>query len=140
MKAPADNKTLTGGVSSRREKLMKHANERPKLALRIFEPDPALVYSIDVVEHLTQTPRRKILLYCRHHLISPMPDREFGGYYFSSDAIRALRRIEYLHGTHGVNFAGIKLILDLADEVQRLRAMSAVPPHPIQSNKSKEKK
>jgi hypothetical protein len=46
----------------------------------------------------------------------------------------------YLHGAHGVNFAGIKLILDLADEVRRLRATSAVLPLPNQSSLSKEKK
>ena len=119
---------------------MKHANERPRSALRLFEPDPALAYSIDVVERLTQMPRRKILIYCRHHLISPVPDPEFGGYCFSSDAIRALRWIGYLHGTQGVNLVGIKLILDLSDEIQRLRATSAVLPLPARSSKSKEKK
>ncbi len=101
---------------------MNRANEQRGSSLRLFEPDPALVYSIDVVERLTQMPRRKILIYCRHHLVSPVADPEFGGYCFSSEAIRALRWIGYLHVTHGVNFAGIKLILDLADEVQRLRA------------------
>jgi DNA-binding transcriptional MerR regulator len=119
---------------------MKHANKRPRLALRLFEPDLALVYSIDVVERLTQMPRRKILIYCRHHLISPVADPEFGGYCFSSDAIRALRWIGYLNGTQGVNLVGIKLILDLADELQRLRSRSTAVSLPTQSRKSKEKK
>ena len=119
---------------------MKHAKQRPITALRLFEPDSGLVYSIDVVERLTQVPRRKILVYCRHRLVSPAADPELGGYCFSSDAILALRWIECLHGTHGVNFAGIKLILDLADEVQRLRTTSPVIPLPTQSSKSKEKK
>ncbi len=119
---------------------MKPANERPGSALRLFEPDPALVYSIDVVERLTQMPRRKILIYCRHHLVSPVADPEFGGYCFGSDDIRALRWIGYLHGTQGVNLVGIKLILDLADELQRLKATSAMLPLPTQSSKSRARK
>jgi DNA-binding transcriptional MerR regulator len=119
---------------------MKHANERPGSALRLFEPDPALVYSIDVVERLTQMPRRKILICCKHHLVSPAANPEFGGYCFSSEAIRALRWIGYLHGTQGVNLAGIKLILDLADELQRLKATSAMLPLPTQSSKSRTRK
>jgi DNA-binding transcriptional MerR regulator len=119
---------------------MKRANERPGSSLRLFEPDPALVYSIDVVERLTQMPRRKILVYCKHHLISPVADPKFGGYCFNSDAIQALRWIGYLHGTQGVNFVGIKLIIDLADELQRLKATSAVVPLPTRSSKSKKKK
>jgi DNA-binding transcriptional MerR regulator len=119
---------------------MKRANERPGSSLRLFEPDPAVVYSIDVVERLTQMPRRKILVFCRHHLVSPVTDPEFGGYCFDSDAIRALRWIEYLHGTQGVNFTGIKLILDLADELQRLKTTPDVLRLPTQSNKSRAKK
>jgi len=119
---------------------MKHAKQRHRSAVRLFEPDAALVYSIDVVERLTQVPRRKILVYCRHRLVSPVADPEFGGYCFSSDAIRALRWIGYLNGTQGVNLVGIKLILDLADELQRLRSTSTAPSLPTQSRKSKEKK
>ena len=119
---------------------MKHADEGPGSALRLFEPDPGLIYTIDVVERLTQMSRRKILVYCRHRLVSPVAHPEFGGYCFSSDAIRALRRIGYLHDTQGVNLAGIKLILDLADELQRLGAASAALPLSTQSSKSRENK
>ena len=119
---------------------MKQANESPGTALRLFEPDPALVYSIDVVERLTQVPRRKILVYCRHRLVSLAAETESGGYCFSSDAIRALRWIGCLDNTHGVNLAGIKLILDLAEELRRRGATSAVVPPTIKSSKSREKK
>jgi DNA-binding transcriptional MerR regulator len=119
---------------------MKHANEMPGSALRLFEPDPALVYSIDVVERLTQVPRRKILVYCKHRLVSPVADPGFGGYCFSSEAIRALRWIGYLDGTQGVNLAGIKLILNLADELQRLKATSPVIPPSTRSSKPRKRK
>lgn len=119
---------------------MKRSNEPPGWSLRLFEPDPALLYSIDVVERLTQVPRRKILVYCRHRLVSPVADPEFGGYCFDSDAIRALRRIGYLHGIQGVNFVGIKLILNLAGELERLRAAPAIASRPNQSRKPGVKK
>ena len=107
--------------------------------LRLFEPDPALVYSIDAVERLARVSRRTILIYCRHGLVSPLADPEFGGYYFNREAIRVLRRIGYLQVTHGVNLAGIKFILDLTAEVQRLRTTLAMYPPPTLSIKSKEK-
>jgi DNA-binding transcriptional MerR regulator len=119
---------------------MKRLDERSRSSLQLFEADPALAYSIDVAERLTRVPRRKILIYCRHRLVSPVTDREFGGYYFSSDAIRTLRLIGYLDGTHSVNLAGIKIILNLADELQRLRAMSVVHPLATQPTRSMAKK
>jgi DNA-binding transcriptional MerR regulator len=116
---------------------MNRTTNRSRTSLRLFEPDPAVVYPIERVERLAQVPRRTILIYCRHGLISPVADPELGGFYFSGDAIRALKRIGYLQATRGVNLAGIKLILDLADELQRLRAMLADLPLPTPSSKSK---
>jgi len=47
------------------DKLMNHANEHPGLALRIFDTDPALVYSIDAVERLAQRPTVSKTVYNR---------------------------------------------------------------------------
>ena len=41
--------------------------------------------------------------------------------YFNDEAIRILRRIEYLRTAYGLNLIGIKLIMDLLTEVERLR-------------------
>ncbi len=41
-------------------------------ALRIFEPDPDAVYSIEFTERLTQIPRRTIAIYVKHRLVSPL--------------------------------------------------------------------
>ena len=129
-----DNQCLTD------DKFMNRTNNHSATSLRLFEPDPAVVYPIDTVEHLARLPRRTILVYCRHGLVSPVADPELGGFYFSGEAIRALRWIGYLQATRGINLAGIKLILDLADELQRLRAKLADLPLPTQSGKSKKKK
>ena len=89
--------------------------------LQVFEPNPEIVYSIDDVQHLLHVPRRRIALYYKHGLVSPVVDPECGGYFFNDEAIRALKRIEYLRENHGVNLIGIKIILDLMNEVENLK-------------------
>ena len=47
---------------------------------------------------------------------------EDGAYHFNDDAIRVLRRVEYLRVACGLNLPGIKMALDLMNEVERLQA------------------
>jgi len=87
-------------------------------ALRIFEPDPDAVYSIEITERLTQIPRRTIAVYVKHRLVSPMVEQG-GGMFFDEEAIRLLRRIEQLRTSYGVNLPGIKMILGLLEELEQ---------------------
>jgi DNA-binding transcriptional MerR regulator len=89
-------------------------------ALQRFEADPRVVYSIDTVAHLANVPRRVILIYYKHGLVSPVSDPR-QGYYFDAEAIRALRQIEQLRNRYGINLVGARVILDLMNEVQELR-------------------
>src|SRR5438067_5570908 len=91
-------------------------------ALQLFEPDPDAVYTIEATARLAHVPRHTILIYCKHGLVSPVVDPDCGGYYFNDEAIRALRRINYLRTTCGINLAGIKMILQLRNELEDLRA------------------
>lgn len=100
---------------------MNLQNEIHSDAIQFFEPDPSAVYAIEAAEHIAHVPRRTILLYCKHGLISPVMDPACGGYYFNDEGIRALRRIEYLRTVCGINLTGIKMILKLTNEVERLR-------------------
>ena len=50
-----------------------------------------------------------------------MIDPTCGGWWFDDEAIRALRRIEYLRADCGINLTGIKLIMDLTKELEMLR-------------------
>jgi DNA-binding transcriptional MerR regulator len=88
---------------------------------------PDVVYTIDVVERLARVPRRTILIYCKHGLIStttdPMINPEWGGYYFNQEAIQMLQRIEHLRVACGINLTGIKLIVELAKEIKRLQTV-----------------
>jgi DNA-binding transcriptional MerR regulator len=87
-------------------------------ALRIFEPDPDAVYSIEITERLTQIPRRTIAVYVKHRLVSPMVEQG-GGMFFDEEAIRLLRRIDQLRTSYGVNLPGIKMIMQLLEELEQ---------------------
>lgn len=88
-------------------------------AVQVFQPPADAVYDIESASHMARVPRRTILVYCRHHLVSPVEDTD--GYYFDNEAICRLRNIEYLRARFGVNIAGIKFILRLLSEMDRLR-------------------
>jgi hypothetical protein len=91
-------------------------------AIQLFEPNPGTVYSIERASQLAHVPRRRILIYCKQHLVSPMANPELAGYWFDADALRTLKRIEELRALCDEPLAGVGLILDLMREVQRLRA------------------
>ena len=90
-------------------------------SLQPFTPDPEAVYPIDTIAHLADVPRHTVLLCCRHRLIAPKIDPVYGGYCFDVGTIQILKRVDYLHRECGINFAGIRIILGLMEEVERLR-------------------
>ena len=90
--------------------------------LQLFEPDLDAVYTIEAAEHIAHVPRRLIAVYHKHGLVSSVVGPDCGGFYFNDEGIRELRRIEYLRTDCGINLAGIKMILRLMNEVERLRA------------------
>lgn len=107
--------------ASAKEKRMTVANKTLFRGIQLFESDPGQVYTIETAAHVAQLPRRTILIYCKHGLVSPVGDPINGGYLFNDEGIRTLRRIEYLRTVGGVNLPGIKIILHLTSEVERLR-------------------
>jgi DNA-binding transcriptional MerR regulator len=92
----------------------------PLDALQLFEPNPQVVYTIEETARLTQVPRHRIAIYYRYGLVSPTTDPDADGWFFNDEAIRILRRIEYLRAACGLNVAGIKLVLELMREVDTL--------------------
>src|SRR3984957_18036853 len=102
-------------------KMFGNSVERPITTLQLFEPDARTVYTLEAAARLNQVPRRLIAVYFRHGIVSPVMDPACSGRYFNDEAIRILRRIEYLRTACGLNIAVIKLIMDLASEVEQLR-------------------
>jgi DNA-binding transcriptional MerR regulator len=94
----------------------------PSRWLQLFDPPADAVYTIESAAQLTGVPRRTILVYCKHRLLSPLLDTGVGGYSFDGDGIRSLRHIEALRTVCGDDFAGIRIILDLTKELERLQA------------------
>lgn len=89
--------------------------------IQLFEPPEDAIYTIEATSRLVNVSRRRILVYCKHHLVSPAIGTADHGYYFDRDAIHTLRRIETLRTVCDKDFAGIKMILDLTAALERLR-------------------
>lgn len=89
--------------------------------LPTYESDAQAVYTLDVVAELTGVSSTRILHYQQHGWVAPCPDSLPDDPRFDDRAIHALRRIDYLSSTCGVNDSGLKLLLGLLDEVERLR-------------------
>lgn len=81
-------------------------------------PNDDAAYTLEVFAHISGVERETILRYQECGFIRPIPD---SGGLFDDEALRTLRRIEYLRQTCAVNEAGISLILDLLAEVERLQ-------------------
>jgi MerR family transcriptional regulator/heat shock protein HspR len=85
-----------------------------------MNPDDETVYTLEVFARISGVDAQTILHYQQQGFLRPLPD---SGNHFDDEALRTLRRIEHLRETCGVNEAGLRLILDLLDELDRLRAI-----------------
>jgi DNA-binding transcriptional MerR regulator len=92
------------------------------LTLELFQPNPDVLYSLEVTAHLAEVPRRSILIYSRAGLLRPVFQPPYGIMAFTEEAIYTVRSIEHVRAVHGIDVAWIKTLFDLADEVERLRA------------------
>ena len=97
--------------------------EIPSQAIQLFEPPEDAIYTIDTTAHLVGVPRRTILVYCKHRLLSPVINGRYGGYCFDRDGVHALRHIEALRAVCGDDLNGIKIILDLTKELERVHSV-----------------
>jgi DNA-binding transcriptional MerR regulator len=94
-------------------------------AVQPFTPDEHAIYNLDEAAHLATLPRHFVLVCCKHGLVAPIVDSAYGGLFFDYPAIRTLQRIGYLRRDCGVNLPGIKIIVELMDEIERLRTAHA---------------
>ena len=101
---------------------MNRTPENSTMALQLFEPGGEVRYSIETVVTLTQTPRHRIAVYCRHGLIAPVTEPERDGWWFDHETIRVLRRIETLRNDYELNLAGVCAVAELLAELEALRA------------------
>ncbi len=81
-----------------------------------YEPTPDASYSLDVIAKITGVETQTILHYQGHGFIAN-PEQ---GHYDDS-TLRVLRRIDYLQTHYEMSLSGIKLLLTLMEEVERLQ-------------------
>ena len=92
------------------------------LAIELFQPDPNVLYSLDATAHLAGVSRRSLLVYCRAGLVRPVFQPPYGIMAFTEETIYTVRRVEHVRAVHGIDVAWIKTIIELLDEVERLRS------------------
>jgi DNA-binding transcriptional MerR regulator len=76
-------------------------------------------YSLEILSEITGVSQQTILQYQEHGLIRTAQRGESN---FTDDTVRLLRRIEHLREVCETNLAGLKLLTQLLDEVEHLRA------------------
>jgi DNA-binding transcriptional MerR regulator len=94
----------------------------PPHGIELFEPPLDAIYTIEATSHLVDVPRRTIMIYCKHRLVVSVTNARESGYFFDREGIRALRRIEALGSICGNDLAGIKIILELTNALERLHS------------------
>lgn len=101
--------------------------ELSSTTLTVWEPEPEMLYTIDYAAQFAGMPRRHIVLYARYGLITPANALGDGGWYFTAETIRTLRRIESLRVIHRFDISGLRFVLGLMKEIERLRAEMDYP-------------
>lgn len=88
--------------------------------MKMISPDPHHVHSLEVVIEMTGSSQRKILFYCRQGVVKPV-SMEADEWLFDEESVTRLRHIEILRQQHRMNWAAIRTIIGLLDEVETLR-------------------
>jgi DNA-binding transcriptional MerR regulator len=83
-------------------------------------PDSTVSYSLKTVVSSTGVARETLIEYCEHGLL-PVTAELVEDTQYDDEIIGLIRRVENLRTIHGVNLAGIQMILDLTNEVENLR-------------------
>lgn len=90
-------------------------------ALQRYYPNVTAAYTIDETSALAEVPRRMILLYWKHQMIEPFePEAVDEPLRFSGETILTLRLMEHLRIREGLNLPGIRWVLRLNREIERL--------------------
>lgn len=85
-----------------------------------MNPPSEASYSLEIVARLSGLDAGTILSYAEQGLIHPSPGTDEGEA-FDDETLRTLGQIEHLRQACGVNEAGLRLILTLMAEMERLR-------------------
>jgi DNA-binding transcriptional MerR regulator len=82
----------------------------------VIEPESDAAYTLEILAKISGASTETILHYQEHGLIRAR------GPHFDDEALHAVRRMEHLRETCGLNLRGQRLLADLLEEVEQLRA------------------
>ena len=82
--------------------------------------DSTVSYSFKTLVSITGVNRETLIEYCEHGLL-PVAAEQVEDTEYDDEIIGLIRRVENLRTIHGVNLAGIQIILNLSNEVENLR-------------------
>ncbi len=83
----------------------------------LIEPDLDATYTLEVVAEMTGVSTQTIVHYQEQGLLPASSKQAL----VDEEVLRTLRRIEHLRTSYEMNLAGLKLMLELMDEVERLQ-------------------
>lgn len=86
--------------------------------LPLYEPAVDATYQLEIVARITGISEETLLHYQEEGLISP--EEESGN--FTEETLLTLRRIEHLQATYQTSLPGLKLILELLDQIELLQS------------------
>jgi MerR family transcriptional regulator/heat shock protein HspR len=92
------------------------------VALELFQPRPDVFYSLEATAHIACVSRRTLLVYWRAGLVDAVLQPPYGVVEFTEEAIYAVRRLERLREAYGFELGVLRSMVELLDEVDRLRA------------------
>ena len=94
----------------------------PPVAVELFQANPSALYGLDAAARMAGVARRSLLVYCRAGLVRPVIEPASGVMEFTEEAVQAIRRIERLRASRSDELGWVKMLFELLDEVERLRA------------------
>lgn len=102
--------------------IMKAPFENTPTDVPVFEPDTEARYTLEIIAEITGVSSQTILHYQEQGLLPPATTSESDERRFNDETLRTLRRIEHLRAQYELNEAALKFILQLVEELERLRA------------------
>ncbi len=100
---------------------MNSEPSRPSHDRPVYDEEIDIHYSIAVIAELAGVNSTTVIRYQEQGFIRPAARDAEGNAVFDVDGLRQLRRIAHLRETCEMNDAGLKLMLDLLEEIERLR-------------------
>ncbi len=103
---------------------MKKARQRTvskTVQIEIFTVEPKGRYDVKTAARLADVPTKTMVSYYRAGLV-PASSETGEAPRFDDESIHIVRQIERLRSQHGINLTGVKMIVELMEELRRLRS------------------